>query len=91
MLWILLLIYGIACTITFVVGVGPTSGNPRDWHWWERILTFPVWLLSEIAEKVPFLTIPIMLWFQFYAMCCMPLAWLYEQYEVWQYNRKNNG
>jgi hypothetical protein len=90
MFWILVG-YGIACTIAFVVGVGPTPGNPRKWYWWERVLTFPIWLLSEIAQKVPFVTLPVMLWIQFYTWCCMPLAYLYESYEMWRYNRKNNG
>ncbi len=89
MFYILFVIYGIACTIAFVTGVGPTPGNPREWHWWERILTFPTWLLSLIAQKIPFLSTPIFIWMSIYVMICYPLSCLHEHYELWKYNRKN--
>lgn len=88
-LW-LLLIYFIATTISFVIGIGPTPGNPRKWYWWERILTFPLWSLSIIAQTVPFLGIPVILIIQLYIwIFCYPLSLLYEQIEVWKHNREN--
>lgn len=89
MWWILFLVYGFACTLAFVIGVGPTNSNPRKWYWWERVLTFPVWALAELSNRIPFLAGPIYVWMNCYALMCYPLAWLHDQYELWQYNRKN--
>lgn len=91
MFWILLALYFIACIIASIIGIGPTVGNPREWYWWERILTFPFWALVQIAEKVPFMIVPIILLFYVYSFLCMPLVWLYETYELWAYNRKKTG
>jgi hypothetical protein len=43
--------------------------------------------LTIIAEKVPFFSIPVYIFFHFYSILCYPLVALHERYEMWKYNR----
>lgn len=85
--WILF-VYFIATTIAFTVGIGPKNGEQRNWHWWERVLSFPVWSLSTLANKFPIFSIPCILILNLYSMMCYPLLLLHEKYEMYKWNKE---